>query len=85
MIEHKVVEPSISKEDFRGLCLAVIPLIETVRKYLEDHGIDNLASITMSSDGYVDFNVNGSDWRMSRIKKGEEAQMRNDCVETFKF
>ena len=84
-VENKAVEQSISKEDFRGLCLAIIPMIEEVRKFMADHKIGELASLTMAADGYIDFSVHESDWRLSRLNGDKGAQMCNRCVEVFKF
>ena len=76
---------NMSKEEFKGLCLEIIPVINKVKEYLEKLEISDLASLTLSADGYVDFCVHGNDWRLSRMQNGEDARMENHCVEVIKF
>lgn len=76
---------NMSKEEFKGLCLEIIPVINKVKEYLEKLEISDLASLTLSADGYVDFCVHGNDWRLSRMQNSEDARMENHCVEVIKF
>ena len=79
------VSGNMSKEEFKGLCLEVIPVINKIKEYLENLGISEIASLTMSADGYIDFCVHGNDWRLSRISGDEAARMENHCVEVLKI
>lgn len=79
------VSGNMSKEEFKGLCLEVIPVINKIKEYLENLGISEIASLTMSADGYIDFYVHGNDWRLSRINGDEAARMENHCVEVLKI
>lgn len=79
------VSGNMSKEEFKGLCLEVIPVINKIKGYLENLGISDLASLTMSADGYIDFCVYGNDWRLSRMRDDDAARMENRCVEVLKF
>lgn len=78
-------EQNISKEDFRELCLTVAPMIETVRKFLKERGIDKMASLVMTADGYVNFDVFDTDWSMTRMSADEDAQIRNRYIEVLKL
>lgn len=76
---------NMSKEEFKGLCLEIIPVINKVKEYLEKLEISDLASLTLSADGYIDFCVHGNDWRLSRMRDDDVARMENHCVEVLRF
>lgn len=83
-ITSREVSGNMSREEFKGLCLEVIPVINKIKEYLEKLEINDLASLTMSADGYIDFCVHGNDWRLSRMGD-DAARMENRCVEVFRF
>lgn len=64
------------KEEFKGLCLEVLPLANKLQEILKSRGITELASITLSADGYMTFSHHDTEWEMNRVDKESSTRIR---------
>ena len=71
------------KEAFKALAVAMKPIIEDMWAVLMEHEIEDLASLTLSTDGYARFNHHGSDWEMVRAVGDEQFMIRNEIREAI--
>lgn len=56
----------ISMEEFRELAKDMKPVLKSMETVLKKHNINCLTSMTVSTDGYFNFNVHDSEWVYSR-------------------
>lgn len=59
------------KEQFVKLAREVFPLVEQIRAAMSKSDFGESASITLGSDGYMEFHPYDSDWRMNRYRGDE--------------
>ena len=78
MADKKV---SMTEDDFRGLCKAVYPLLHKVTEELKEHGVPDMASVSLSKDGYINLSVYDTGWSLMRTSGEKEARMRHDYQE----
>lgn len=71
------------KEEFKALAVAMKPVIEEMWAVLKEHKVECLASVTMSTDGYVRFYHHNTDWEMSRSAGDSEFSIRNELREVI--
>ena len=55
--------------EFKGLCIEVLPAIGNIEKVLEKAGVNESANVRISQNGYLAFEIYGSEWRMARYEK----------------
>ena len=63
-------EKRIDMQEFREISKEFLIHIEAMTKKLEEYGINSLASVTFSADGYINMNVHGTGWGLTRIGEG---------------
>lgn len=70
MEEKKYFTDESSKEEFKGLCAAVLPQIKAIMRTMKEKGVDASSSISFGEDGYFNFRIYGSRWEL--VKYGDE-------------
>lgn len=71
----------VEKEGFKKLSQEVLPLVNKLTGILADNGINGLASISLSKDGYFSFSTHEMEWEMTRIDSSEPARIRYEFRE----
>lgn len=66
MEEKKIFSDENSKEEFKRLCVAILPQIKAIMRIIKEKGINENTSISMGKDGFLNFYVYGSRWEMTR-------------------
>lgn len=66
--EKKISEMENKKEQFVALAKEVYPLIEQIREAMAKSPFGDSASISIGSDGYVEFRPYDSGWRLNRYR-----------------
>lgn len=66
--EKKISEMENKKEQFVALAKEVYPLIEQIREALSKSPFGESASISISTDGYMEFRLYDSGWRLNRYR-----------------
>lgn len=77
----KQTEEFQKREQFIDLARHVFPLIQQMEKVLEESEFGTSASITMGSDGYLEFQPYNTRWRMVRYKPSDSPAARYDFSE----
>jgi len=54
------------REAFMGLCINVLPLIRKIIENAKKSGVDGMVGLTVTTDGYISFDVHNSRWKMGR-------------------
>lgn len=78
MADKKV---SITENDFRGLCKAVYPLLHQVTEELKKYDVPDMASVSLSKDGYINLSVYDTGWSLIRTSGEKYAKMRHEFQE----
>lgn len=55
--------------EFKDLCIEVLPAIGNIEKALEKAGVTESASVRIGKNGYLAFEAYDSEWRMARYEK----------------
>lgn len=76
MEEKKYFTDESSKEEFKGLCVEVLPQIKAIMRTMKEKGIEASSSISMGADGYLNFHVYGSQWEMTKCGDEKAATIR---------
>ena len=71
------------KEKFKALAADMKPVIDEMNEVLKKHGIECLASVTLSSDGYATFSHHKTSWEMIRTTGTENFEIRNEYREVI--
>ncbi len=66
--EKKISEMENKKEQFVALSKEVYPLIEQIREAMAKSPFGDSASISIGSDGYVEFRPYDSGWRLNKYR-----------------
>ena len=66
--EPKNREEANKKEQFVALSKEVYPLIEQIREAMAKSPFGDSASISISTDGYMEFRPYDSGWRLNRYR-----------------
>lgn len=74
-----------SGKEFKKLAVDMIPVIKEMEKVLRKYGIENLASISMSVDGYFTFSHTGTEWDFTRVYKNDTPKMQMKYVEELEW
>lgn len=61
--------------EFKNLCIEVLPAIGNIEKVLEKAGVTESANVRISKNGYLAFEIYGSEWRMARYEKEGPAKI----------
>lgn len=70
MAEQKVIKGiEEQKQQFVALAKEVYPLIMQIREVLEKSSFGDSASISIGSEGYIEFHPYDSDWRLAKYRK----------------
>lgn len=72
-------------EDFRKLSLEVLPLANKLREVLKEHGVQDLAILTLSSDGYMTFHTHETEWEMVRAGNEKAVRIRYEFSEEIEI
>lgn len=56
--------------EFKDICIEVLPAIGNIEKVLEKAGVIEGANVRISRNGYLTFEIYDSKWRMTRYEKG---------------
>lgn len=65
---HRFNSESAGNE-FKDLCIEVLPAIENIEKALEKAGVTESADVRIGKNGYLAFEIYDSEWRMARYEK----------------
>lgn len=76
MEEKKYFTDENSKEEFKELCVAVLPQIKAIMRTMKAKGIEASSSISLGADGYLDFRVYGSRWELTKCGDENAATIR---------
>lgn len=57
-----------AKKEFKNLCTKVLPKIGSIKQVLAEAGVTDGATIFIGRDGYMTFDVHGSNWSMARYE-----------------
>lgn len=76
MEEKKIFADENSKEEFKGLCVAILPQIKAIMRTMKEKGIEASSGISIGADGYLNFHVYGSRWEMTKYGDDKAATIR---------
>ena len=65
----------VGLDEFRKLCLDVLPLADKLREALEKNGVKDLVGLTLSADGYLAFHTHETEFEMNRTGNGKPARI----------
>lgn len=74
MVDEKNVLKEMEK--FKKLSLGVLPLANKLQEVLKENGVQDLASITLSTDGYMTFSTHETEWEMVRTRNDNAVRIR---------
>lgn len=74
-----------SGDKFKALAVDMIPVIKSMEDVLNKHGVENLASITMSTDGYFTFSHTGTEWNFTKVCNGSKPEIKLDYTEELEW
>lgn len=66
--DKKISEMEAKKEQFVVLAKEVYPLIEQIRQMLVKSPFGDSASISIGSEGYIEFRPYNSGWRLNKYR-----------------
>lgn len=72
-------------EDFRKLSLEVLPLANKLQEVLKEHGVQDLASLTLGHDGYMTFHTHETEWEMVRVGNQKAVRIRYEFSEEIEI
>lgn len=81
MEEKRYFTDENSKEEFKSLCVAVLPRIEAIMRIIKEKGIEASTSISLGAEGYLNFHVYGSRWEMTKYRDECMARIRYEYSE----
>ena len=61
----------MTEKQFEELCKAVYPHLKAIQEALKGNGEEMSASISVGSDGYLNFHPYNSDWELSKFKDSQ--------------
>lgn len=76
MAEKKIFTDENSKEEFKGLCMAILPQIRAIMRTMKEKDVEASSSISLGADGYLNFHVYGSRWEMTKYGDDKAATIR---------
>ena len=62
----------MTEKQFEELCKAVYPHLKAIQEALKGNGEEMSASISVGSDGYLNFHPYNSDWEVQRFTGNDE-------------
>lgn len=65
----KRFDPESERNEFKDLCIEVLPAIGNIEQVLKKAGVKEGVSIRVGNDGYLSLDVYNSKWRMARYEK----------------
>lgn len=65
----------MDKEKFKSLARDMRPFIDDMTEVLKMHGVEELAFVSLSSDGYFNFHTNGCGWYMCKLDKDSKTKI----------
>lgn len=75
-MEKKIFADENSKEEFKSLCVAVLPQIKAIMRTMKEKDVEASSSISLGADGYLNFHVYGSRWEMTKCGDDKAATIR---------
>ncbi|MDO4305955.1 MAG: hypothetical protein Q4C77_03910 [Eubacteriales bacterium] len=81
MAEKKIFTDENSKEEFKGLCMAILPHIKAIMRTMKEKGIEVSSGISLGADGYFNFYIHGSRWEMIKFKDEQTVAIRYGYTE----
>ena len=70
-IRNPYVKVEMTEKQFEKLCKAVYPHLKAIQEALKGNGEEMSASISVGSDGYLNFHPYNSDWELSKFKDSQ--------------
>lgn len=80
-----MIDVKNSGNKFKKLAVDMIPVIEEMGEVLKKHGVESLASINMSIDGYFTFSHAGTEWDFTRVCKNDAPKIRMNYTEELEW
>lgn len=74
-----------SGKEFRELATDMIPVLKDMEIVLKKHNIRDLASVSMSIDGYFRFNHAGTKWDYVRLSENDTPKLKLDYAEELEW
>ena len=65
-----------SKEEFKDLCVAVLPQIKAIVRTMKEKSAEASSSISFGADGYFNFRIYGSRWELAKFGDEHTATIR---------
>lgn len=81
MEDKKFFTTENDKEEFKGLCVAILPRIKEIEREMKERGVEATSSISIGTDGYINFHIYGSRWEMLRYREEESVTIRYNYSE----
>lgn len=77
----KKFDSESARNEFKDLCIEILPAIRSIEQILAKAGVNEWASIRVGDSGYLSLDVHSSKWRMVRYKKGEPVKIIYEHLE----
>lgn len=70
-----------TRDKFLATGRKVYPLIQEIKKVLEESGLGDRASISVCTDGFTNFYISGCDWQMNTYSFDDTPKAEYKCLE----
>lgn len=80
-----MIDVKNSGSKFKELAVDMMPVIKCMEEVLKKHGIESLASINMSIDGYFTFSHTGTEWDFTRVCKNDAPKIQMNYAEELEW
>lgn len=80
-----MIDVKNSGNKFRELAVDIMPVIKDMEKVLRKHEVEDLASISMSVDGYFTFSHTGTEWDFTRVCKNDAPKIQMNYTEELEW
>lgn len=73
----------MTEDEFRGLCIEVMPHIRGIMKILKKRDVKELATLSVSADGYFNFCPHDTEWEMTCIAGSHSPRLKYERSVNF--
>lgn len=80
-----MIEVRSSAKEFKELAADMMPIIEDTLKVLNEHGVQDLASLFVSADGYFSFHHLGTEWDFTRTSPSSAPKLKCNHAEEIEL
>lgn len=80
----KKFEMESERNEFKDLCIEVLPAIGSVEQVLKKAGIKEGTSIRIGNDGYLSLDIYNSKWRMTRYEENGSVKITYEYSEEIR-